>query len=293
MYHGRGRVSNVRAMDQDATFAPAVALRVARPVSTMFCGDGDQDGLREDTTTRNPTPDLNSPALGRFFSGAAAARHLSDCLAGHIENPKRPSASLCGTRSGEAAAVPGDVSDPESVQRIVEAAREAYGPPEILVNNAGFLQQKRFVDLTVEDFDRMIAVHLRGTFLCTSAVLPDMLSRGSGIIVNVASQLGQIGGIELCHYSAAKAGIIGLTKSLAREVSAQGVRVNAVAPGPINTELILGLSEEWQRAKAAELPLGRFGEPAEVAETVAFLVSDGATLYVGQTLGPNSGDVML
>jgi 3-oxoacyl-[acyl-carrier protein] reductase len=194
---------------------------------------------------------------------------------------------------GEAAAVPGDVSDPESVQRIVEAAHEVYGPPEILVNNAGFLQQKRFVDLTVEDFDRMIAVHLRGTFLCTSAVLPDMLSRGSGIIVNVASQLGQIGGIELCHYSAAKAGIIGLTKSLAREVSNQGVRVNAVAPGPINTELVLGLSDEWRDAKSAELPLGRFGEPHEVAETVAFLVSDGAALYVGQTLGPNSGDVML
>jgi 3-oxoacyl-[acyl-carrier protein] reductase len=194
---------------------------------------------------------------------------------------------------GEATTAPGDVSDPQSVEQIMAAVREAYGSPEILVNNAGFLQQKRFVDLTVEDFDRMIAVHLRGTFLCTRAVLPEMLSRGSGIVVNVASQLGQIGGIELCHYSAAKAGIIGLTKSLAREVSTQGVRINAVAPGPINTELILGLSEEWQRAKAAELPLGRFGEPWEVAETVAFLVSDAATLYVGQTLGPNSGDVML
>ena len=194
---------------------------------------------------------------------------------------------------GEASAAPGDVSDVEDVDRILAAAREAYGSPEILVNNAGFLQQRRFVDLTVEDFDRMIAVHLRGTFLCTRAVLPEMLSRGSGIVVNVASQLGQIGGVELCHYSSAKAGIIGLTKSLAREVSAQGVRVNAVAPGPINTELVLGLSEEWRNAKAAELPLGRFGEPEEVAETVAFLVSDGATLYVGQTLGPNSGDVML
>jgi 3-oxoacyl-[acyl-carrier protein] reductase len=194
---------------------------------------------------------------------------------------------------GEATTAPGDVSDPQSVEQIMAAVREAYGSPEILVNNAGFLQQKRFVDLTVEDFDRMIAVHLRGTFLCTRAVLPEMLSRGSGIVVNVASQLGQIGGIELCHYSAAKAGIIGLTKSVAREVSTQGVRINAVAPGPINTELILGLSEEWQRAKAAELPLGRFGEPWEVAETVAFLASDAATLYVGQTLGPNSGDVML
>jgi 3-oxoacyl-[acyl-carrier protein] reductase len=194
---------------------------------------------------------------------------------------------------GEATSAPGDVSDPEDVGRMVERAREAFGPIEVLVNNAGYGQQKPFVELTVEDFDRMIGVHLRGTFLCTSAVLPGMLAAGRGVIVNVASQLGQIGGVELSHYSAAKAGIIGLTKSLAREVSAQGVRVNAVAPGPINTELVLGLSEEWRRNKAAELPLGRFGEPWEVAETVAFLASEGAALYVGQTLGPNSGDVML
>ncbi len=179
------------------------------------------------------------------------------------------------------------------MRRVVEKAREAFGSPEILVNNAGFLQPKRFVDLTVEDYDRMIAVHLRGTFLCTHAVLPEMLSAGRGIIVNIASQLGQIGAETLSHYSAANAGIIGLTKSLAREVSAEGVRVNAVAPGPINTELVLGLSEEWRTNKAAELPLGRFGEPWEVAETVAFLASEGAALYVGQTLGPNSGDVML
>jgi 3-oxoacyl-[acyl-carrier protein] reductase len=120
-----------------------------------------------------------------------------------------------------------------------------------------------------------------------------MLARKSGAIVNVASQLGQIGGVELVHYSAAKAGIIGMTKSLAREVSAQGIRVNAVAPGPINTPLVRSLSQDWQRAKAAELPLGRFGEPEEVAEAVSFLCSPAASLFVGQTLGPNSGDVML
>jgi 3-oxoacyl-[acyl-carrier protein] reductase len=235
-------------------------------------------------------------------AGSGIGRSIAEKLAQNGErvvvndvNPETANEVVAGIKEwgGEAAAAPGDVSDAESVQRIVAATHEAYDFPEILVNNAGFLQQKRFVDLTVEDFDRMIAVHLRGTFLCTRAVLPEMLSRGSGIIVNVASQLGQIGGIELCHYSSAKAGIIGLTKSLAREVSAQGVRVNAVAPGPINTELVLGLSEEWRNAKAAELPLGRFGEPWEVAETVAFLVSEGAALYVGQTLGPNSGDVML
>jgi 3-oxoacyl-[acyl-carrier protein] reductase len=120
-----------------------------------------------------------------------------------------------------------------------------------------------------------------------------MLAAKNGVIVNVASQLGQIGGIELTHYAGAKAAIIGMTKSLAREVSNRGVRVNAVAPGPINTPLVMGLSEEWRAAKKAELPLGRFGEPEEVAETVAFLASPAASLFVGQTLGPNSGDVML
>ena len=113
------------------------------------------------------------------------------------------------------------------------------------------------------------------------------------MIVNMASQLGQIGGVELVHYTAAKSAIIGLTKSLAREVERAGVRVNAVAPGPINTPLVRALSADWRKAKAAELPLGRFGEPEEVAAAVAFLCSDEASLFVGQTIGPNSGDVML
>jgi len=187
----------------------------------------------------------------------------------------------------------GDVSVEADVAAMVAEAEGAFGPVTHLINNAGHVHQGRFTDLTVQDFDRMIAVHLRGTFLCTQAVLPGMLARGAGVVVNIASQLGQIGGVELVHYSAAKAGIIGLTKALAREVSAQGVRVNAVAPGPINTPLVMNLSDAWKRAKTAELPLGRFGEPEEVAATVAFLCSPAASLFVGQTLGPNSGDVML
>jgi 3-oxoacyl-[acyl-carrier protein] reductase len=247
-----------------------------------------------------------NPAFGRTVlvtgAGNGIGRAIADRLAEDgdrlIINDLSPDAAeeVCGgirSPGGEAVAAPGDVSNPEDVQRMVSRAEEAYGPPEVLVNNAGFLQQRRFVDLTPEDFDRMLAVHLRGTFLCTRAVLPQMLSRGHGIVINMASQLGQIGGVELSHYSAAKAGIIGLTKSLAREVSAEGVRVNAVAPGPTNTDLVLGLSEQWRSAKAAELPLGRFAEPREVADTVAFLASEAASLYVGQTLGPNSGDVML
>lgn len=194
---------------------------------------------------------------------------------------------------GRAAAKAGDVSAEADVAAIVGAARAAFGPVQLLVNNAGFVHQALFEHLQPADFDRMFAVHVRGTFLMMRAVLPAMLDAGHGVIVNVASQLGQIGGVELVHYSGAKAAIIGMTKALAREVSARGVRVNAVAPGPINTPLVMALSEDWRRRKAAELPLGRFGEPAEVAETVAFLASPAASLFVGQTLGPNSGDVML
>jgi 3-oxoacyl-[acyl-carrier protein] reductase len=190
---------------------------------------------------------------------------------------------------GEAASAPGDVSDAEAVRRIVEAAQGAFGPVEILVNNAGYGQQKLFVDLTVEDFDRMIGVHLRGTFLCTSAVLPEMLSRGRGVIVNVASQLGQIGGVELCHYSAAKAGIIGLTKSLARELASRGVRANAIAPGYIGTALTDVLPEDVQQAILANTPLGRLGTPEDVAGAVRFLCSDEASFVTGEVLLVDGG----
>lgn len=209
-----------------------------------------------------------------------------------VERVTAVAAEIAGA-GGRSIGVAGDVADEAAVSALVQQAEAAFGPCTLLVNCAGFVHQARFVDLSPADFDRMFAVHVRGTFLCIRAVLQGMLARRTGVIVNIASQLGQIGGVELAHYSAAKAAIIGLTKSLAREVSKQGVRVNAVAPGPINTPLVAALSDDWKRAKAAELPLGRFGEPEEVAAAVAFLASDDAALFAGQTLGPNSGDVML
>ncbi|MTJ06104.1 MAG: SDR family oxidoreductase [Sediminimonas qiaohouensis] len=194
---------------------------------------------------------------------------------------------------GDARAYGADVSDEAAVGAMVDDVRAEMGAPGIVVNNAGFGHQAPFLDIEPADFDRIFAVHVRGTYLVTRACLPAMLEAGEGIVVNVASQLGQIGGVELAHYAGAKAAVIGMTKSLAREVSGRGVRVNAVAPGPVNTPLVEALSQDWKAAKKAELPLGRFGEPAEIGGVVAFLCSDDAALFVGQTLGPNSGDVML
>ncbi|MBO0662887.1 3-oxoacyl-ACP reductase FabG [Jiella sp. MQZ9-1] len=230
--------------------------------------------------------------------GKAIALRLAEEGARVVVNDLDPAAAnmtleAIRASGGEALAAPGDVADADAVDRMFGVCEEAWGSASLVVNNAGIVQQVPLKDLAVDDFDRMIAVHLRGCFLgCRRAINP-MLEAGAGVIVNVASQLGQIGGVELTHYSAAKAGIIGLTKALAREVSAAGVRVNAVAPGPIATELVMRLSPDWRAAKAKELPLGRFGEPEDVAATVAFLASDEAKIYVGQTLGPNSGDVML
>lgn len=234
---------------------------------------------------------------GSGIGRAIALRLAADghAVAANDLDPARAEAVAGEIRAagGQATGIAGDVSQESDAAKIVAAAEAAFGAVGILVNNAGHVHQARFEELAAADFDRMIAVHLRGTFLMTRAVIGGMLARGTGVIVNVASQLGQIGGIELTHYSAAKAGIIGMTKALAREVSNRGVRVNAVAPGPINTPLVMALSEDWRRRKAAELPLGRFGEPDEVAAAVAFLASPAASLFVGQTLGPNSGDVML
>lgn len=198
-----------------------------------------------------------------------------------------------GIDETQLATMAGDVSSEADMKGLFEATSDRLGALSLMVNNAGILQQKAFADLTLDDWDRMVAVHLRGSFLGCHFALPIMQQTGRGVIVNIASQLGQLGAAELVHYASAKAAIIGLTKSLAREVGQSGIRVNAVAPGPINTELVLGLSKEWRDAKAAQLPLGHFGEPSDVAATVAFLASEDARIYVGQTLGPNSGDVML
>lgn len=186
-----------------------------------------------------------------------------------------------------------DVADEQQVQSMVENVHSTFGHIDILVNNAGIFTQGLVEHLSIKDWDRVLGVNLRGTFLCTHFILPHMLNQGSGRIINIASQLAYIGGTEVAHYSASKGGVIAFTKALAREVATRNVLVNAIAPGPILTDLLASETEEWKSAKLAELPIGRFGEVREVAPTAVFLASDDATYYVGQTLGPNGGDVMM
>jgi NAD(P)-dependent dehydrogenase (short-subunit alcohol dehydrogenase family) len=189
--------------------------------------------------------------------------------------------------------VQADVSDEASVQAMAKAALARFGRVDILVNNAGIFTESLIENLPIEDWDRVMNVNLRGVFLCIRALIGQMLERRDGRIINIASQLGQIGGRSIGHYAASKAGVIGLTKSLAREVSTRGVLVNAIAPGPIQTPMVESETEEWRNAKLAELPIGRFGTVDEVTPTAVLLASAEGSYYVGQTLGPNGGDVML
>jgi 3-oxoacyl-[acyl-carrier protein] reductase len=204
-------------------------------------------------------------------------------------------------------AVEADVSDSESVQRALEQVEEQLGPVDVWVNNAGITaaaQASRIseraerhealdalVRLPDDEWRRMLAVHLDGTFYGTRAAAQSMAPRGSGAIVNISSVCGIEGCTGSPHYSAAKAGILGFTRAVAKELAVQGVRVNAVAPGFIDTAASQAVDTPLRQAQRQRSPLGRFGRPEEIAATVAFLASDDAAFFVGETLSPNGGIV--
>jgi 3-oxoacyl-[acyl-carrier protein] reductase len=190
-------------------------------------------------------------------------------------------------------AVAADVSDEGQVKTAVAATIGALGRIDILVNNAGIDTTSIVAEMDTAMWDQMMAVNLRSVFLCTRAVLKPMIARKFGRIINIASQLGHKGAPEMAHYAAAKAGVIGFTKSLAYEVARDGVTVNAICPGPIDTELFRGLPEEWRKRKLNELPIGRAGQVEEIAPTAILLASEEGAYYVGVTMNPNGGDVML
>ena len=193
---------------------------------------------------------------------------------------------------GEAIAVQADVSDPGQVGILFAEAEKRFGPVELLVNNAGISQQKLLTDLSDEDWRRMMGVHLDGCFYCCRAALPAMIRKKAGKIINLSSIWGMVGGSCEVHYSAAKAGIIGLTKALAKEVGPSGIQVNCVAPGVIATEMNGQLSPEDLAALREETPLGRIGTPEDVAAAILFLASPAGDFITGQVISPNGGFVI-
>jgi NAD(P)-dependent dehydrogenase (short-subunit alcohol dehydrogenase family) len=202
-----------------------------------------------------------------------------------------------------AAAVAADITDEAAVKAAFATARERFGPVDILVNNAGQAESAPFAKTDLALFERMIAANLTGTFLCTREALPDMVAKGAGRIVNVASTAGQIGYAYVSAYCAAKHGVVGLTRSLALETAKRGVTVNAVCPGYTETDIVrdavanimqkTGKSEaEARDALTARNPQGRMVQPAEVADAVLWLASPGAASITGQAISVSGGEVM-
>lgn len=192
-----------------------------------------------------------------------------------------------------ASAVKMDVSCSEEVKKVFEDILSKYARVGILINNAGISSLTPFEDISEEEWDKVISVNLKGTFLCSQAVMRAMISQRGGKIVNIASLAGKVGGILVgAHYSAAKAGIICLTKSLAKRMAPYGVNVNAVAPGPIKTKMTDSWPENEKEKFRRSIPLGHFGNPEDVAETVLFLVSDRARFITGEIIDVNGGILM-
>ena len=190
-----------------------------------------------------------------------------------------------------AIALTADVGAEAEIEQAFQAIRRDLGDPDILVNNAGIVTVQHLETMPTAMFDEMIRINLKSVFLCTRAVLPAMRKKRYGRIVNISSQLAYKGGEGMAHYAAAKAGILGITRSLAYEVTADNIAVNAICPGPIDTPM--KLPPEWASKKQSELVIGRQGRVEEIAPTALLLACEDAAFYVGATFHPNGGDIMV
>jgi 3-oxoacyl-[acyl-carrier protein] reductase len=237
-----------------------------------------------------------SRGIGAATAKAAAAAGADIAVAYHQQQEGAEATAAAVRALGRRAEIfEADLADPAAGRAMVGRVIERMGPIDGLVNNAGIMPQSPFLEISDEEWNQVIATDLTGAFACSQAVLPGMLERGKGSIVMISSRLGQIGFAGVAHYAAAKAGVMALAKSISREFGQQGIRANCVSPGVIVTDMTSKdvITGEVGRKRMAELPLGRFGQPEEIADAVVFLLSDASSLFLGQTLGANSGGLML
>jgi 3-oxoacyl-[acyl-carrier protein] reductase len=238
---------------------------------------------------------ITGAAKGIGAACALAFAREGYAVAVHYHNSRTQAEALCAELSAmgaDAAAFCADLTDRSAIADLFAAVYDRFGTIDVLVNNAGIALVKLFTDTSDDEWDRMIASDLTAAALCSRAVLPDMIRRHSGCIVNIASMWGEVGASCEVAYSAAKAGLIGLTKALAKEVAPSGIRVNAVSPGVIMTDMMAGFSDDDLAALKDEIPLGTLGAPGDVADAVIFLSSERARYITGQVLSVNGGFVI-
>jgi 3-oxoacyl-[acyl-carrier protein] reductase len=235
-----------------------------------------------------------SRGLGRGIAEGFAAEGAK-VIVNYVKDEKAANAVVDDIKkmSSDAIAIRANIGEPDQVNAMVDAAVQKFGTVDILVNNAGMLNSSKLADMSVETWDEMIKVHLRGMFLCTRFVIPHMLKQKSGKIINMSGTFGVSGGAEFTHMSAAKAGMIGFTRALAREIGHDGIHVNCIAPAIIRTDLYNFMPEDVRDAIVGAYPLGRVGEVEDVVATALFLATKDGDYFTGQTLCPAGGDVMV
>jgi 3-oxoacyl-[acyl-carrier protein] reductase len=197
--------------------------------------------------------------------------------------------ALAASAGGAVHLVPGDFTERANAEAFVRSAEAHFGRIDVLVNNAGVLVSAPAHETAWADWDRTLAINLDATWACMRAALPGMLSRGRGRIINIASELGLIGFPTYAAYCASKGAVIALTKAVAKEVAPAGILVNCVAPGPVETDMLIHDTIEYNDETRIQIPLRRFGRPEEIAATVAFLAGPGGSFFVGQAVSPNGG----
>ena len=234
-----------------------------------------------------------SRGIGRAVCLELAARgaNVVLCYAGS-EAAAQETAAACEQLGAKALALRCDVSDAQAVKAMMKQAVSAFGRIDILVNNAGITRDGFLLMMKEADFDAVLDTNLKGTYLCLRAVVHTMMKQGYGRIVNISSVTGLRGNAGQANYAASKAGVIGLTKSAARELAFKNITVNAVAPGFIETDMTAALPQENRQALLAQIPAGRLGQAQEVARAVAFLASDDAAYITGQVLAVDGGMAM-